>query len=73
MEKFIRKTLNFKNFFTRPEVETVFLNKAEPFTHWFTYSPFEDEEGQYSGYNQVENTVETKQEKQTDLKDIADL
>lgn len=74
VEKLIRKTLNFKNFFARPEVEAQFLNKAEAFTHWFTYAPFEDEDGVYKGFTQVENTNEIIQEKkQPELKEIADL
>jgi hypothetical protein len=74
VEKFIRKTLNFKNFFARPEVEALFLNKAEAFTHWFTYAPFEDEEGNYNGLLSVENTVESKHEiSKPELKEIADL
>jgi hypothetical protein len=49
------------------------LNKAEAFTHWFTYAPYEDEEGVYSGFTQVENTESIQEKKQPVLNDIADL
>lgn len=59
-EKYVNKTLHYKNFFLNKDVELDFLEKAEPFIHWFLNAPFEDQEGEYKGIIVQEEKVEEK-------------
>lgn len=70
-EKYIKQTMHYKNFFLNKDVENEFLEKAEPFIHWYQNAPFEDEEGEYKGMNVVEEKVEESTNKvQQDIDDL---